>query len=85
MVLTGAKCVKEPLSRFSQTTHHLEIVKDIRQFEVNTSVKETYELWVKNNNVLVEMKRWFGSITQNVVLKMVVGKRVDGTGTKEGE
>ncbi|KAE8100585.1 hypothetical protein FH972_018471 [Carpinus fangiana] len=65
------------------STHHLEIVKDIRQFEVNTSVKEMYELWVKNNNVLVEMKRWFGSITQNVVLRMVVGKRFGGTGTKE--
>jgi hypothetical protein len=65
------------------SNHHLEIVKDIRQSEVNTAVKETYELWVKNNNVLVEMKRWFGSITLNVVLRMIVGKRFDGIGTKE--
>jgi len=31
---------------------------------------------------LVEMKRWFGSLTQNVLFRMVIGKRFDGTATK---
>jgi hypothetical protein len=65
------------------SNHRLEIVRDIRESEVNTSMKEIYELWVKNNNMLVEMKRWFGSITQNILLRMVVGKRFGGTATKE--
>jgi hypothetical protein len=64
------------------SNHRLEMFKDIRESEVNTSIKEIYELWVKNNNVLVEMKRWFGSLTQNVLFRMVIGKRFDGTATK---
>ncbi|XP_059454698.1 cytochrome P450 CYP82D47-like [Corylus avellana] len=65
------------------SNHRVEIVKDIRESEVNRAVKEIYEVWVKNNNVLVEMKRWYGSITLNVVLQMVIGRRFDGSGTKE--
>jgi hypothetical protein len=61
------------------SNHRLEMLKDIRESEVNRSIKEIYELWVKKNNMLVEMKRWFGSITLNVIFRMVVGKRFFGT------
>jgi len=33
--------------------------------------------------MLVEMKRWFGSTTLNILLRMVIGKRFDGTATKD--
>jgi hypothetical protein len=65
------------------SNHRLEMFKDIRVSEVNTSIKEIYEVWVKNKNMLVEMKRWFGSTTLNVLFRMVVGKRFDGTTTKD--
>jgi hypothetical protein len=65
------------------SNHRLEMFKDIRVSEVNTSIKEIYEVWVKNNNMLVEMKRWFGSTTLNILFRMVIGKRFDGTATKD--
>jgi hypothetical protein len=60
------------------SNHRLEMLKDIRESEVNTSIKEIYELCVKNKDTFVEMKKWFGCTTLNVVLRMVVGKRFDG-------
>ncbi|KAK0576762.1 hypothetical protein LWI29_022958 [Acer saccharum] len=62
------------------SNHRLEKLKHVRQFEMRTSVKELYEVWSKNkssgsNKVLVEMKRWFGDVTLNVILKLIVGKR----------
>ncbi|OVA15437.1 Cytochrome P450 [Macleaya cordata] len=49
--------------------------------EINTSVKELYDLWAKKNNngtggpVLVEMKRWFSDLTLNMSVMMAAGKR----------
>ncbi|KAJ7950313.1 putative Cytochrome P450 [Quillaja saponaria] len=40
-------------------------------------MKETYSNDIGN---LLEMKNWFGKITLNVVLRMIVGKRFDGDG-----
>jgi hypothetical protein len=60
------------------SNHRLEMLKHIRESEVNTSIKEIYELCVKNKDMFVEMKKWFGCTTLNVVLRMVVGKRFDG-------
>nr|GMD93713.1 cytochrome P450 CYP82D47-like [Ipomoea batatas] len=67
----------------------LEQLKHIRVSEIETSIKELYELWStekKNSGgssgggrVLVDMKRWFGDVTLNVVLRMVAGKRFFGT------
>ncbi|XP_040996032.1 cytochrome P450 CYP82D47-like [Juglans microcarpa x Juglans regia] len=59
------------------SNHRLEMFKHIGESEVNTSIKETYDQLLVNNNklMLVEMKRWFGNITLNTVFRMVVGKR----------
>ncbi|XP_059445282.1 cytochrome P450 CYP82D47-like [Corylus avellana] len=67
------------------SNHRLEMLKHIRESEVNTSVKEMYELCVKNRDMFVEMKRWFGCTTLNVVLRMVVGKRFDHGAADEDE
>ncbi|KAL5777889.1 hypothetical protein ACOSP7_010815 [Xanthoceras sorbifolium] len=71
------------------SNHRLEKLKHVRESETKTSVKELYERWSKNksnssNKVLMEMKRWFGDVTVNVILKLVVGKRCSkGDGWKD--
>uniref|UniRef100_A0A2N9IFN5 Cytochrome P450 n=1 Tax=Fagus sylvatica TaxID=28930 RepID=A0A2N9IFN5_FAGSY len=64
------------------SNHQLELLKDIRVSETETSLKELYKLWTKKNDgssrVLVEMKQWFGDLTLNVILRMVAGKRFFG-------
>ncbi|KAB1220494.1 Cytochrome P450 82A4 [Morella rubra] len=51
------------------SNHRLEMFEHVPEFE--------------NNNELVEMRNWFGDITLNVVLRMVVGKRFARDVTKE--
>jgi len=64
------------------SNRQLELLKDIRVSETETSLKELYKLWTKKNDgssrVLVEMKQWFGDLTLNVILRMVAGKRFFG-------
>ena len=62
------------------SNHCLDMLKHIRQAEVSESIKEIYEqLRVKNNkSLVVEMKKWLGYTTINVVLRMVVGERFSG-------
>ncbi|XP_019172795.1 PREDICTED: cytochrome P450 CYP82D47-like [Ipomoea nil] len=67
------------------SNRRIEQLKHIRVAEIETSVKELYKLWAEkknpnhSGNVLVEMKKWFGDLTFNVFLRMVVGKRYFGT------
>lgn len=55
----------------------LELLKHVRTHEVETAVKELYELWSKEQNgsdhVVVEMTQWMGDINLNVILRMVAG------------
>ncbi|KAA8528593.1 hypothetical protein F0562_035948 [Nyssa sinensis] len=66
------------------SNHRLELLGHLRVSETETSIKELYKLWSERKNssgsrhVLVEMKQWFGNITLNVILRMVVGKRFFG-------
>ncbi|XP_057443545.1 cytochrome P450 82A4-like [Lotus japonicus] len=51
-----------------------------RVSEVQTSIKELYNVWCSEKNkesdyVLVELKQWFYEVTFNMVLRMTVGKR----------
>lgn len=67
------------------SNRRLDLLKHVRASEVETSIKELYKLWCQKKNgsghVLVEMKQWFGDLTLNVVLRMVVGKRYHGSTT----
>ena len=67
------------------SSHRLETLKHIREAEVDNSIKEIFELLGKKNKVFVEMERWFGYTTLNMVSRMVVGKQFGGTTTKENE
>ncbi|MBA0576794.1 hypothetical protein Golob_027924 [Gossypium lobatum] len=63
------------------SNHRLELFKLVREFEVKTSLQQLYQLWNKKKSsncskVIVEMKRWFRDVTLNVILRIVVGKRI---------
>ncbi|CAK9171738.1 unnamed protein product [Ilex paraguariensis] len=64
--------------------YRLEMLGHIRVSEVKTSIKEIYEIWltkrstVSSNVVMMEMKEWFGNLTLNILMRMVVGKRYSG-------
>nr|QUN00529.1 cytochrome P450 82C60 [Tripterygium wilfordii] len=68
------------------SSHRLETLKHIKESEVRNSTKKLYQLWAQNKNssnqVLVDMKRWFGDITASVMFKLIVGKRYV---TEEGQ
>nr|XP_023926874.1 cytochrome P450 CYP82D47-like [Quercus suber] len=64
------------------SNHRLETLKHVREAEVNDSIKEIYELLVKNNKVLLEMERWLGCTALNVICRMVVGQRFGKATTK---
>ncbi|XP_062097362.1 cytochrome P450 CYP82D47-like [Humulus lupulus] len=69
------------------SNQRLEILSHVRQSEVKASIKEVYELCLKNKfDQVVEMKEWFGDITLNVVFRMVVGKRyLEATSSGEND
>ncbi|CAI0465441.1 unnamed protein product [Linum tenue] len=62
------------------SSHRLDLLKHVRESEVRTATKELYGHWQRaaerNGSVSVEMGSWFGEITMNVILRMVVGKSV---------
>ncbi|TYH11823.1 hypothetical protein ES288_A06G016400v1 [Gossypium darwinii] len=63
------------------SNHRLNLLKHVRESEVKTSLQQLYQLWNKkkssnSDKVLVEMKRWFRDVTLNVILMIVVGKRI---------
>ncbi|GAU17417.1 hypothetical protein TSUD_232940 [Trifolium subterraneum] len=69
------------------SNNRLELLKNTRVSEVDSAVRELYRLWTikgcPKGGVLVDMKQWFGDLTQNIALKMVGGKPYYGAG--EGE
>ncbi|XP_050221900.1 cytochrome P450 CYP82D47-like [Mercurialis annua] len=70
------------------SNHRIEMTKDVRESEMRTALKELYKAWDKdkrsnNDKVLVEMRRWFGDITLNVILNIIVGKSVGYVTTNE--
>ncbi|KAI9118644.1 hypothetical protein K1719_010976 [Acacia pycnantha] len=77
------------------SNHRLEMLKHVRESEVRSAMKDTYDRWLGLNNInsgqnieeakplSCEMKNWFGEITSNVVFRMVVGKRFAETQGKD--
>ncbi|TYH11826.1 hypothetical protein ES288_A06G016700v1 [Gossypium darwinii] len=63
------------------SNHRLELLKHVRESEVKTSLQQLYELWNKkrsanSDKVLMEMKGWFKEVTLNVIMRIIVGKRI---------
>ncbi|KAL5558124.1 hypothetical protein UlMin_034335 [Ulmus minor] len=66
------------------SNHCLEKLSHLRQSEVKDAIKKLFELCLKKNKIAVDMKKWFGDITLNVVLMMVVGKGYSEDEQNEG-
>ncbi|PIA45575.1 hypothetical protein AQUCO_01600049v1 [Aquilegia coerulea] len=72
------------------SNHRLELLKHVRISEVNTSLKELYQLWTTSDknekgSVLVDIQRWFGDLTLNMIIRMVAGKRYFGASAELDE
>ncbi|XP_015890088.3 cytochrome P450 CYP82D47-like [Ziziphus jujuba] len=66
------------------SNHRLDMLKHIRESEVQIMIKELYNMWISKGSaggrVLVDMKQWFGDLTHNIALRIVGGKRYFGVG-----
>ncbi|XP_023535447.1 cytochrome P450 CYP82D47-like [Cucurbita pepo subsp. pepo] len=70
------------------TNHRLHQLQHIRICEVQNSMKKLYELNKgSGGKVRVEMGTWFGDVSLNTILRMVVGKRLssvlEGSGAEQ--
>lgn len=70
------------------SSRRIELQRNVITSETAQFVKELYKLWEEKKmekerdgsggGVVVDMKQWFGDLSMNVVLRMVVGKRFRG-------
>ncbi|XP_022935740.1 cytochrome P450 82A3-like [Cucurbita moschata] len=64
-------------------------VKSTMLAQINTSLTELHETWGaqkdESGQVAVEMKRWFGDVIVNMLLKIIIGKRCVGPNAEGGE
>ncbi|XVE94114.1 hypothetical protein REPUB_Repub01dG0253400 [Reevesia pubescens] len=62
------------------SSRRLELLKHVRDTEINCFIKELYEQSVKNGGLaVVEMKERIGDLTLNIIVRMVAGKRISGS------
>ncbi|GMP81135.1 hypothetical protein CsSME_00035946 [Camellia sinensis var. sinensis] len=63
-------------------SRRVELLKNVRVSETETSMKVLHKLWREKKNssghVLVDMKQWFSDLALNVAVRMVAGKRYFG-------
>nr|XP_043618290.1 cytochrome P450 CYP82D47-like [Erigeron canadensis] len=72
------------------SSRRLDQLKHVRISELDSSIKNLHDQWKEKKDgqgkVCVEMKKWFGELNMNLVLRMVVGKRYSGaTNAQENE
>ncbi|KAJ8762369.1 hypothetical protein K2173_007527 [Erythroxylum novogranatense] len=69
--------------------HRLEMFKGTQESELRILMRELYKLWEQkrngSNKVFVELKRWFASMTINVILKTLVRKSIGYETSEEAE
>ncbi|XP_059637760.1 cytochrome P450 CYP82D47-like [Cornus florida] len=67
----------------------LDMLRHVRVSELRTAIREVYELWVQKrsvtNVVKLDMKRWFGNLTLNMMVRILVGKRYSGDEERFGK
>ncbi|XP_019185375.1 PREDICTED: cytochrome P450 CYP82D47-like [Ipomoea nil] len=67
------------------SNRQVEMLNPIRTSELETSIRELYELWVSNGNpergfIMADLRPWFGNLIRNMSVRMVGGKRLTGDG-----
>ncbi|XP_055836040.1 cytochrome P450 82A3-like [Solanum dulcamara] len=65
------------------SNHRVQMFRHIREFQVKTTIKTTYEKWSKekmndsSNFVKIEMKEWFENLTMTIIVRMLFGKELE--------
>nr|WNT44079.1 CYP82N12v2 [Corydalis yanhusuo] len=77
------------------SNHRLQAIKDVRASEVNVCFRELYSQWRINRSepktsdhqgpILVDMKKWFEEVSDNVVLRVIAGKQNFGSKIVRGD
>ncbi|KAK8637520.1 hypothetical protein V6N13_064939 [Hibiscus sabdariffa] len=72
------------------SNHRLDSLKHVRESEIKMSLQQLYELWNRKTSsgldkVLVEMKTWFKDVTLNLILRIIVGKRIPYSSERDDE
>nr|WNT44080.1 CYP82N9 [Corydalis yanhusuo] len=78
------------------SNHRLQAIKDVRASEVNLCFRTLYNRWRINKSetvetgghqgpFLVDMKKWFEEVSNNVVIRVIVGKHNFGSKIARGE
>ncbi|KAL4289557.1 hypothetical protein GQ457_14G004940 [Hibiscus cannabinus] len=72
------------------SNHRLGSLKHVQESEIKISLQQLYELWNRkkssdNDKVLVEMKTWFKDVTLNVIMRIIVGKRIPDSTERDDE
>ncbi|KAA8550579.1 hypothetical protein F0562_002263 [Nyssa sinensis] len=59
------------------SNRRLELLKHVRTLEVDTCIKHLYSLCTRNGtgSTKADMSQWFGQVINNMILRMVAGKR----------
>ncbi|KAJ0795459.1 putative cytochrome P450 [Helianthus annuus] len=80
--------IRKIISQELLSTSQLEKLKPVRLGELERAIKNMHDIWREKRDgqgkVLVEMKKWFGELNMNTMLKVVAGKRYTGGGV-DGE
>ncbi|KAF3446244.1 hypothetical protein FNV43_RR11423 [Rhamnella rubrinervis] len=65
------------------SNHRLEMLSNVRESEVEASIKEIYDMCNNNKSraASVEMKRWFSGLSLNLIMRIMVGKGFVGATT----
>ncbi|KAF5809070.1 putative cytochrome P450 [Helianthus annuus] len=79
--------IRKIISQELLSNSRLEKLKCVRVIELESAIKNMHDIWREKKDgqgkVVVEMKKWFGELNMNTMLKLVAGKRY--TGGVDGE
>ncbi|KAK8664100.1 hypothetical protein V6N13_083903 [Hibiscus sabdariffa] len=72
------------------SSHRLNSLRHVRESEIKMSLQQLYELWNRKTSsgldkVSVEMKTWFKDVTLNLILRIIVGKRIPYSTERDDE
>ncbi|MFS7952345.1 putative cytochrome P450 [Helianthus anomalus] len=74
--------IRKIISQELLSNTRLQKLRHVREIELERAINNIHELWREKRDeqgkVLVEMKKWFGELNMNTMLKVVAGKRYTG-------
>ncbi|KAI7747509.1 hypothetical protein M8C21_016711 [Ambrosia artemisiifolia] len=81
--------IRKIISQELLSNSRLQKLRHVREIELERAINNMYELWREKRDeqgkVLVDMKKWFGELNMNTMLKVVAGKRYTGCDGEDEE